>query len=196
MIVVAHRRNALADLAATPAELGVEMDVRCRGDRIVVAHDPFEDGPDLDAWLDAYHHALLIVNLKEEGLERYVLPRLADRKIEAFFLLDQSFPFLLRTLRSGERRVAVRVSELEGVETALRLGGQAAWVWLDGFHGFPVGQEAVRALRGAGYRICLVSPELHGRERAEIEGYRESARRAGALGDAVCTRAWGAWSGA
>src|SRR5690606_4799679 len=86
VIVVAHRRNALADLDATPAALGVEVDVRATGDRLVVAHDPFEDGPDLDAWLDRYRHALLVVNTKEEGLAEHVLPRLAARGIEDFFL--------------------------------------------------------------------------------------------------------------
>lgn len=193
MIVVAHRRNSLVQLAATPPSCGVEMDVRCRGDRLVVAHDPFEDGPDLDDWLDAWRHTLLVVNVKEEGIERYVLPKLAARGITEFFLLDQSFPLLMRTIRAGERRVAVRVSEPEGIETALRLAGRAAWAWFDGFEGFPFGVAEVAALRGAGYRLCLVSPELHGRDTAEIEVYRRLAVETGAWGDAVCTRERERW---
>jgi hypothetical protein len=194
MIVVAHRRNALEALRATPTDLGVEMDVRLRGDRLVVAHDPFEDGCDLDAWLDAYGHALLIVNVKEEGLERLMLPKLAARGIQAFFFLDQSFPFLMRTLRSGERRCAVRVSEHEHPATALSLADKADWVWLDGFYGFPVTSEVARSLQAAGYKICLVSPELHGRPESEIAAFQQAAADTGVVFDAVCTRAWSAWS--
>jgi hypothetical protein len=194
VIVVAHRRNTLADLAATPPHLGVEMDVRTRGDRVVVTHDPFTDGPDLDDWLDAYRHRLLIVNTKEEGLETLILGKLAARGIHDFFFLDQSFPFLMRTIRGGEARVSVRVSEYEHPGTALALAGRASWVWLDGFHGFPVTADVVAKLRAAGLRLCLVSPELHGRDVAEIASYRAAAEAAGALGDAVCTRMWDAWS--
>lgn len=194
MIVVAHRRNSLEALAGTPSEQGVEMDVRIRGDRLVVAHDPFEDGADLDTWLDAYHHALLIVNVKEEGLEPLILPRLAARGIVAFFFLDQSFPFLMRTLRAGESRCAVRVSEYEHPATALALAGKAGWIWLDGFHGFPVSAEVARSLKDAGYRLCLVSPELHGRPEAEIPSHRAAADATGVVFDAVCTRVAAAWA--
>jgi hypothetical protein len=195
VIVVAHRRNQLAQLLGTPRELGIEMDVRIRGDRLVVAHDPFEDGVDLHHWLDQYEHRLLIVNVKEEGLERHVLHQLRARGVEAFFFLDQSFPFLMRTLRGGERRCAVRVSEYESVETALALAGRVDWVWVDGFHGFPLSAGSARQLRDAGFRMCLVSPELHGREPAEIPVYRAMAEATGVQFDAVCTRQPEAWGG-
>lgn len=195
MIVVAHRRNRLEELAATPRELGVEMDVRLRGDRLVVAHDPFEDGVDLHHWLERYEHRLLIVNVKEEGLERLVLRRLAARGVEDFFFLDQSFPFLMRTLRAGESRCAVRVSEYESVETALSLAGRARWAWVDGFHGFPLPTESALRLQRSGYRTCLVSPELHGRDPAEIPVFKAMAAATGVPFDAVCTRQPEAWGG-
>jgi hypothetical protein len=196
LIVVGHRRNEIEQLDNTPRSLGIEMDVRIRGDRLVVAHDPFEDGVDLHHWLDRYEHELLIVNVKEEGLERHVLPRLAARGVENFFFLDQSFPFLMRTLRGGESRCAVRVSEYESVETALALAGKAQWVWVDGFHGFPLSASTARALKDAGYRMCLVSPELHGRDPAEIPAYRALAEATGVTFDAVCTRQPEVWGGA
>ena len=195
MIVVAHRRNRIEDLIATPVELGVEMDVRIRGDRLVVAHDPFEDGADLHHWLDHFRHRLLIVNVKEEGLERHILRRLRAQSIEDFFFLDQSFPFLMRTLRGGEPRCAVRVSEYESVDTAMSLEGRAEWVWVDGFHGFPLAAPSARRLRDAGFRTCLVSPELHGRDAAEIPVYQAMARATGVPFDAVCTRQPEAWGG-
>ena len=192
MILVAHRRNTVDLLRATPSDLGVEMDVRTRGDRLVVTHDPFTDGPDLDVWLRAWSHRLLIVNTKEEGLEERIEAVLAAAGVQDWFFLDQTFPFLMRTLRRGQDRVAVRVSDYEHPGTAMALAGRARWVWLDGFHGFPVADEVVAALRGAGYRICLVSPELHGRDPGEIDAWRGRAQALGLFdaGDAVavCTR--------
>ena len=58
--------------------------------------------------------------------------------IKSFFFLDQSFPFLVKTLFSGERRCAIRVSEYESVETALSLRGLAEWIWIDVFNKFPI----------------------------------------------------------
>jgi hypothetical protein len=195
LIIVAHRRNRIEDLLSTPPELGVEMDVRIRGDRLVVAHDPFEDGPDLHDWLAHFRHRLLIVNVKEEGLETHILGRLRAKDVEDFFFLDQSFPFLIRTLRGGESRCAVRISEYESVQTALSLAGQADWVWVDGFQGFPLTAERAGELRQAGFRMCLVSPELHGRDASEIAVYRSRASATGVAFDAVCTRQPEAWGG-
>lgn len=193
MIRVAHRRNRIAELQATPVELGIEMDVRTRGDHLVVAHDPFEDGPTLSEWLDAYRHSLLIVNTKEEGLERWVLPALEERGVTEFFFLDQSFPFLIRTTRAGESRCSVRVSEYESVETALALRGLVSWVWVDCFHGFPLSRPDAHRLVDAGLRLCLVSPELHGRPEAEIATLRAEAVATGVAWDAVCTRRPDLW---
>lgn len=196
MIVVAHRRNALDALDATPPHLGVEVDVRESGGRLVVAHDPFSDGPALDAWLDRYRHRLLVVNTKEEGLVEHILPRLAVRGIEDFFFLGPPVPELLPHVEAGEARFSVRVSEVHHPGTALALASRVRWVWLDAFRdGFPISGEVARRLRAAGYRICLVSPELYGRAPAAITAYRAAAEATGVAFDAVCTRAWDAWGG-
>lgn len=194
MIVVAHRRNTLAQLAATPRSQGIEMDVRVRGDRLVVAHDPFEDGVELDVWLDAYDHALLVVNAKEEGLVAHILPRLLSRGIGAFFFLGPPLPEALAYLRAGEPRFSVRVSEVHHPGTALGLAGSVDWVWLDGFDGFPVDDEVLVGLHRAGLKICLVSPELYGRPAAQIAAYQRRLATCGVAVDAVCTRHPEAWA--
>lgn len=193
MLVIAHRRNTLDQLSSTPASLGVEMDVRLRGDQLIVAHDPLQGGPALDAWLDAYEHALLVINVKEEGLEPLILPRLAARGIERFFLLDQSVPSLVRTVRAGEARCAVRVGDLDGTHLAVQLAGEARWAWCDGFDGFPLEPDVAVALRHAGYRLCLVSPELHGRPPEQIDAWRATVGAMGSPFAAVCTKLPDAW---
>jgi len=193
MLTIAHRVNTVEGLRAVPRELGVEMDVHGYGDRLVVQHDALADGIDLETWLAAYDHAFAIVNIKEEGIETRVRNAFVARGIERFFMLDLSFPALVAMMAAGERRVAVRVSDYEPVEGALRLAGQVDWVWLDVFRGFPASRADLVALRSAGFKTCLVSPELHGRPVAEIEHMREWMEDRGLTVDAVCTKRPDLW---
>jgi hypothetical protein len=194
VIVVAHRRNTLEELRATPRAHGVEIDLRSKGDDIIVQHDPFRDGEPLERWLDAYDHRLLILNTKEEGLEERLQEQMAARAIEDYFFLDQSFPFLLRTARAGDSRCAVRVSEYESVETALALQGLVEWAWIDCFTRFPLSVRDAERLSKANIKLCLVSPELQGRwneqEIATLRSYLATENIAPA---AVCTKLPDAW---
>ncbi|MDP6704849.1 MAG: phosphatidylinositol-specific phospholipase C/glycerophosphodiester phosphodiesterase family protein [Alphaproteobacteria bacterium] len=194
MILIRHRRNTPAELAATPAEWGVEVDIRSRGPDLIIHHDPFQDGELFEAWLEVYRHRFLILNVKEEGLEDRLLALMAARGIEDFFFLDQSFPFLVRTANRGESRCAVRVSEFETVDTALSLAGRIDWVWVDCFTRFPLEATDARRLKAAGFKLCLVSPELQGRDaEAEIEAMRRTIDGLGIAFDAVCSKTPERW---
>ena len=186
---IAHRRNTIEQLQATPSEFGVEIDLRSEGGRLVLHHDPFVAGEDFEAWLEHFHHGTLILNVKEEGLEDRVLSLMAARGIADFFFLDQSFPFLIRTARTGERRCAVRVSEYEPVELALGLAAMIDWVWVDCFTKFPLSGADADRLHEAGFRLCLVSPELQQRTSPdEIPALQALLRERGIVPDAVCTK--------
>ncbi len=116
--------------------------------------------------------------------------------IQDYFFLDQSFPFLVKWARLGERNCAVRVSEFESIETALSLAGKVDWVWVDCFTHFPLQREDAQRLKAAGFRLCLVSPELQGRD-AELE-IPQMARllvERGIQMDAVCTKRADLWEG-
>ncbi len=168
--------------------------MRSMGDRLVINHDPFEPGDWFDDWLKDYSHRILVVNTKEEGLESRILDLLGQFEIEEFFFLDQSFPFLVQTVMTGEARCAVRVSEYESVETALSLAGKVSWVWVDTFTRFPLSRLDAQHLREAGYQLCLVSPELHGHE--PVAGISEISTLMDGLGiavDAVCTKRPDLW---
>lgn len=195
MHIVAHRRNTRDLLGETPTSFGVEVDIRSLGSRLVIHHDPYVEGEDFGEWLAEYRHGLLILNVKEEGLEERLLALTAAAGIEDFFFLDQSFPFLVRTVTAGEDRCAVRVSEYESVATALRLQGLARWVWLDSFTGRLPAPEELQQLVEAGFRICLVSPELQGRP-AEIEvpDIKKYLIDSGISLDAVCTKVPTLWT--
>ncbi|MFZ5638018.1 MAG: phosphatidylinositol-specific phospholipase C/glycerophosphodiester phosphodiesterase family protein [Pseudomonadota bacterium] len=194
MIVVRHRRNTLDELRATDPELGIEVDIRSRGERLIVHHDAFVDGEDFERWLDGYRHRLLILNVKEEGLEARLMALMRERGIEDWFFLDQSFPFLVRTARGGESRCAVRVSEYESLDTALALAGMVRWVWVDCFTRFPLDGAQAARLHAAGFALCLVSPELQGRDAAvAIPALRAQLAAEGIVADAVCTKEPALW---
>lgn len=195
MQLISHRRNTLAELLATPVKYGVEVDIRSFGERLVMHHDPLVVGEDFVEWLDHYRHGTLILNVKEEGLEQRLLGLMAERGIEDFFFLDQSFPFLLKTALQGERRCAVRVSEYEHINTALTLAGKIDWVWVDCFNRFPLSGADASRLRQAGFKLCLVSPELQQRTgEGEIPALRALLAERGIVPEAICTRWPARWT--
>lgn len=188
LVRVRHRVNAPGDLALLAPGLGAEIDLRSRGDRIILNHDPFADGPDLEAWLDRWAdgtpRGTLVLNPKEDGLERRVVAALADRAIDDWFLLDLPMPTVVRlACHEGEPRVAMRVSEWEPPAAAQALAGRADWVWLDCFTGQPPGHETIAALADD-FRICLVSPELQGYPADRIAAFLPLAEQV----TAVCTK--------
>lgn len=197
MKLIAHRRNTIVDLRATDPEYGVEVDIRSNGKRLVIHHDPFVDGESFEEWINAYHHGTLILNVKEEGLEMRLIDLMRSHAINDYFFLDQSFPFLLKWSEACAHRCAVRVSEFESVETALSLAGRVDWVWVDCFTRFPLSGGDARRLEHAGFKLCLVSPELQGRS-AEVEIPRliNLLRERDIQADAVCTKRTDLWEAA
>ncbi len=194
MKLISHRRNTIAELRATDHKYGVEVDIRSEGRKLIMHHDPFVGGESFEEWIDAYQHGTLILNVKEEGLEARLLDLMASKGIEDYFFLDQSFPFLVKWSKTGEYRCAVRVSEFESIETALSLAGKVDWVWVDCFTKFPLSEEDVVRLKNAGFKLCLVSPELQGRNaEIEIPALVSLLGARNIESDAVCTKRPDIW---
>ncbi len=189
MHIVRHRRNTIDQLKATDISFGVEVDVRSIGSDLIIHHDPFVAGELFVEWIEYFQHQMLILNVKEEGLEERLLEIMRSKKIENFFFLDQSFPFIVRTAQQGERRCAVRVSEYESIETALSIAHLVDWVWVDCFTRFPLSRKDADRLHEAELKLCLVSPELLGRSQAkEITDLQQLLHQSGIEIDAVCTK--------
>lgn len=194
MKYIQHRRNTIQELAQTPFEYGVEIDIRSQGNELILQHDPCLSGERLTDWLHAFRHQTLILNVKEEGLEQRLIDLMSAQGIEDYFLLDQSFPFLIKYAEALRGRSAVRVSEYESIETALCLAGRVGWVWIDCFTRFPLDEIAYQKLKNANFKLCLVSPELH-----RIERQTEVAELARYLTenhlqmDAICTKNPALW---
>jgi hypothetical protein len=189
MEIIIHRQNLLNQLISLPRKYGVEIDIRSSGSQLILQHDPFVNGENFIDWISHYGHGTLILNLKEEGLESNLIDIMSAYGIENYFFLDQSFPFLLKFSEVCQGRAAVRVSEFESIDTAIRLAGKIKWVWIDCFSKFPLGIEHIKELKLLGYKLCLVSPELHGRNTTdEIVMLMNSFTKSNIFFDAVCTK--------
>jgi hypothetical protein len=90
----------------------------------------------------------------------------------------------------------VRVSEYESAETAMALAGKVDWVWVDCFTRLALTRAEHDRLRDAGFQLCLVSPELQGREaESEIPAMKRRIADRGLYFDAVCSKQPDLWAG-
>lgn len=197
MEYIAHRINTLEELRRLDTRYGVELDLRDDlNGRVYISHNPFEPGEDFESYLKEYRHGTMILNVKSERIEHRILELLERYGISRFFFLDSSFPMIKLLSDSGERRIALRFSELEGLDTIRNMAGKADWVWVDCFTRLPITPQSYAELKGLGYRLCMVSPELEGRPE-DIEAYRDQLAREGMVMDAVCTKAYNVekWEG-
>ncbi len=189
MKFIAHRINTVEELKKIPTEYGVELDLRDRGERLILQHDPFKDGEDFEEYLKHYHHGLMILNIKSERIEHRVLELVHKYNVREYFLLDSSFPMIFLLSNEGEKNIALRFSELEGLDTILSMKGKVKWVWVDCFTKLPIDNKNFKILKEAGFQLCLVSPELQKRE-SDLADYKDYLHREGVLFDAICTKVY------
>ena len=102
MEIILHRRNTIESLKNTPSNYGVEIDIRSYGDNLIISHDPFEYGILFSNWIRNYNHGTLVINLKEDGLEKKILYFLEKYNINTYFFLDQSLPSIINNSREKE----------------------------------------------------------------------------------------------
>lgn len=195
---IAHRVNTLAELKALPAEYGVELDLRddLTG-RIYIQHNPFEDGEDFEPYAAEYglhHTGTMILNVKSERIEHKILEIIKKYGIKRYFFLDSTFPMIKLLSDGGERNIAVRFSEYEGLGTVRAMAGKIDWIWVDTFTHLPINRAIFDEMKSLGYKLCLVSPELQGQPE-KIESYKKQLADENIIFDAICTKSYniGKW---
>ena len=183
MVLIEHRVNTVDHLRRVPPERGIEVDIRDYEGDLRLVHDPWLNGERLEDLLAVYDHALIIFNVKCDGLENRIIDLAVKYKIQNYFFLDLANPTLVNLVRRGVHQVAVRYSEFEPVEFALAFAGQADWVWVDCFTHLPLNPDVYQRLHRH-FKICLVSPELQKHPREMIHSFRQQLRQMPV--DAVC----------
>ena len=194
MEIIAHRINTIDQLKILNYNLGVEVDIRSNEKNLIICHDPFSDYINFKDWLPFYNHGTLVLNVKENGLEEELLKTMQLFKKENFFILDQSFPYLLETINNGEKRCAVRLSEYESINSVLSLKDKLNWVWIDFFTKFPVNFEIYKILKKNKFKLCIVSPELQGHPNSKCLDLKNYLKSNEMYFDAVCTKKIKFWA--
>jgi glycerophosphoryl diester phosphodiesterase len=157
--------NSLAAIeAGFEHGFGLETDIRdCRGE-LLVSHDPpTGDEVTLAQLLTARRRAdagPLALNVKADGLQAAIEAALGAGGDPEYFVFDMSIPDTLGYRRAG-LRYFTRQSEYEP-EPALYC--EAAGVWLDCFETAWFEYELIAGHLAADKQVCVVSPELHGRD--------------------------------
>ena len=187
MILINHRVNSISKLLKTSVEFGVETDLRSENKKIYLHHDPFKKGESFEKWIKYYKHKILILNVKEEGLENMVIKILKKNKIKNFFFHDQTFSTLLKNM--FKTRVSIRFSEYEDLKRKNYLFKKIRWLWLDNFNQIELSKKFYNYLKNKKVKICMVSPELVKKKRQnEIKKIINYLKKNKFNLDAVCTK--------
>ena len=159
MEFIAHRINKKEELKNLSRKYGVEIDLRDNVDgTIYINHDPFILGENFEDYLKEYNH-----------------------------FLDSSFPMIKLLSDKGEKNIALRFSEYEGIDTLEKMQGKVNWVWVDCFTKLPINNEIYKKIKDMGYKLCLVSPELQG-QAEKLELYIKQINKEKIEFDAICTK--------
>lgn len=185
MLFFKHRINTSEELKNVPKNMGVELDIRYEGRKLILHHDAFTTGEDFESYLKNYQHAGMILNVKSEGIEEAILELMQKYHIENYFFLDVSFPALIKLHRTGISKTAIRFSEYEPIEQCMALKNIVQWVWVDCFDYCPLTKENHTQLKKY-FKICLVSPELQKHPLERIEEFKKQLD--GLEIDAICTK--------
>ena len=187
MHFIAHRVNTIKDLLNTPTECGVEIDLRDFGQKLILQHDPFKHGECFEEYLKNYHHGTMILNIKSEGIETRVLKLIKKYNVKNYFFLDCSFPMINLLSLKGEKNIALRFSEFEGLDTIRLMSKKVNWIWVDCFSKLPITAQTYKLLKNHKYKLCLVSPELQNQD-LKLELYKSYLQQEGIIFDAICTK--------
>ncbi len=69
MQYIVHEVNSKEKLQKVSHDLGIEVDIRFRNNKLVMGHDPTDSQDDLEDMLEIYQHSLFVANIKDSGIE-------------------------------------------------------------------------------------------------------------------------------
>lgn len=184
MEILKHQVNRISDI---DFKYGAEIDVRDHNGIIVLSHDyPNSSSENLVDFLKYFpKNRLLAINVKSCGIETDV-NNILKQNHDNYFLFDFSLPYLLKSIRMNIP-CALRLSEYEK-----ELLEGPKWIWVDSFDSVWYDDKYIESIKNKGYKIVLVSPELHNRtNKLDYEKIKSMINKK--LVDAICTDAPDRW---
>lgn len=160
-----EKNSDIAFRRSFEAGFGTETDVRDLNGTLVISHDMASDasmplGAFLDIFCDIDPQLELAMNIKADGLFDPLAAAFAERGVSNWYAFDMSVPDMVQY---ANRSIPfyTRQSDLETIPALLN---RAQGVWIDQFFSPWFSYEVMDQHVAAGRRLCLVSPELHGRD--------------------------------
>lgn len=172
MIIMSHRgywklpveKNSVAAFSRSFAlGMGTETDVRDHCGELVISHDmPLGNEITLSDFMNLLPDKSLplALNIKADGLAAKLKSAMTNYDSDNWFVFDMSIPDMRAHLACGNP-VYARVSEVEPEPVYF---DTITGIWLDAFHQDGWQLERIEPWLAQGKRVCLVSPELHGRD--------------------------------
>lgn len=144
---------------------GIETDIRDFRGELVISHDiATSESLQLNDFFYEYsmfQKNTVALNIKADGLVSLLSRKLIEFDISNYFVFDMSVPDTMSYINEG-LNVFIRQSE---IETDMSLYGKVKGIWLDSFFGDWFETEIVFNHLANNKQVCIVSPELHGREK-------------------------------
>ena len=148
---------------------GTETDVRDLKGELVISHDPAL-GEEMTAecffqiYANYQNNLPLALNIKSNGLQKYLKPLLEKYSINNYFVFDMSIPDLL-LYANQNFNTFTRQSDIEVYPVLYEV---VQGVWIDCFEGDWITEDILTDHLNANKKVCLVSPELHQRDHREF----------------------------
>jgi len=150
---------------------GVETDVRDAKGSLVISHDmpkggelSFDNLLEMAAAVIGSTPITIAVNVKADGLSRALSEKFVEFDQLDCFVFDMASPDMRSYFDAGIP-VFTRMSEHEMAPVWL---DRAAGVWLDAFDSEWYTPSVIEKLASRNKRVCIVSPELHGRSHLSL----------------------------
>ena len=174
MEIISHRglwnetiikNSGLAFKESFENDFGTETDIRDYNGKLVISHDIASlDSIDLEEFLKLYNLSskkTIALNIKSDGLSLHLKEKLEQNLIENYFVFDMSIPDTVQYKLNG-MKFFVRQSEFE---QDLPFYDECTGIWLDSFNSIWYNQEVIARHLINGKKVCIVSPELHKRDK-------------------------------
>jgi hypothetical protein len=169
-----EKNSVIAFERSFSSGFGTELDIRDYCGKLVVSHDvPNSSSIEFSKILDLYvkynKKLCLAINIKSDGLQGLLLDLLKEYQVENYFVFDMSVPDALLYLKN-KFKTFTRESEFE---TEPSFYNNAEGIWMDEFHEPWISSQKIQYHLSNLKKVCIVSPELHGREHTKKwEDYR------------------------
>jgi hypothetical protein len=164
---VVEKNSEEAIILAFENNFGIETDIRDLNAEIIISHDPpsykLLTLEKLISIHGDFKNEYMFLNIKSDGLSSQ-LAKLSPEIFSNCFFFDMSIPEMVR-YSAHKLPILSRMSEVEPISSLIH---ECSGIWLDSLYGNWFGVEDINKFLRLNKYICIVSPELHGRNHFDL----------------------------